>query len=121
MINNPVFNIQPMATTSARTMATLAPTSARGTTPLKVEAARQYTRITPEERENLRHIGGCFRCREPGHMASQCPHFPYHCQIAAIATDSPAPTAPAPAYASNNPFANQTPASADTAPTSQGF
>ena len=113
-INNPVFNIQPTATTSARTTATPAPTSARGTTPLKVEAARQYTRITPEERENLRRIGGCFRCREPGHMASQCPRFPYHRQIAA--TDSPAPT-----YASNNPFANHTPASADTAPASQGF
>ena len=54
-------------------------------------------------------------------MASQCPHFPYHRQITAVAMDSPAPTTPAPAYALNNPFTNKTPTPADTAPASQGF
>ena len=95
-------------------MATPAPTSARGTTPLKVEATRQYTWITPEERENLRRIGGCFRCQEPRHMASQCPRFPYHRQVTTITT-------PAPTHGSNNLFANQTPAATDTAPARQGF
>ncbi len=48
-------------------------TAPRNQTPIKVEAARQHTRPTPEEREHLRKIGACFKCRERGHMAHQCP------------------------------------------------
>jgi hypothetical protein len=45
----------------------------RNQIPIEDEATHQYTRLTPEERENLRQIGGCFRCRQPGHISSQCP------------------------------------------------
>ncbi|KAG0246637.1 hypothetical protein BG011_002370 [Mortierella polycephala] len=30
------------------------------------------TKLTPAERERLRKIGACFRCRVPGHRAAQC-------------------------------------------------
>ena len=84
--NNPVGGLP----TSQATHNTPMP---RGQTPVKVEAARQYTRLTPEERENLRQIGGCFRCRQHGHIASQCPR---NIQVANLATlDPPAPTDPA--------------------------
>ncbi|KAI8822385.1 uncharacterized protein EV422DRAFT_505227 [Fimicolochytrium jonesii] len=32
-------------------------------------------RLTPEERERCMHNGLCLRCRQPGHMAAQCPEF----------------------------------------------
>lgn len=33
-------------------------------------------RLTPEERERLRKIGGCFYCRQTGHTLDQCPLRP---------------------------------------------
>ena len=73
VINNPVINVQ--GTTAPGT-----PAPARGTTParattpaIKIEAARQYTKLTPEERTQLARTGGCFRCRQQGHMARDCP------------------------------------------------
>jgi len=61
VINNPVFNLP-------------SPTLSRGTTPIKVEANRQYAKLTAYERTELACIGGCFYCRQCGHMASQCPN-----------------------------------------------
>jgi hypothetical protein len=33
----------------------------------------KFNPLTPEEREELRKIGACFRCRKQGHMSKQCP------------------------------------------------
>ena len=74
------------ATQGGRASSTPAP---QAQTPIKVEAARQYTRITPEEREHLRSIGGCFRCRQTGHMAHQCPR---NVQVATIVPETPTAT-----------------------------
>jgi hypothetical protein len=30
-------------------------------------------KLTPEERDHLRNIGACFKCRKTGHMAKECP------------------------------------------------
>jgi hypothetical protein len=40
-----------------------------GTTPMEIDA---ITKLTPTERERLRKIGGCFRCRQAGHLARDC-------------------------------------------------
>ena len=60
VINNLVINLQ------GTTLATPAPARATipacGSTPIKVEAARQYTKLTPEERVALQSSGSCFRC-----------------------------------------------------------
>lgn len=32
-------------------------------------------RLNPEERQRLMEIGACFRCRQPGHQAPNCPVF----------------------------------------------
>ena len=31
------------------------------------------TKLTPSERDRLRKSGGCFRCRQAGHLARDCP------------------------------------------------
>ena len=86
VINNPTFNVQ----TTLSTSTTPAPT--RGLMPaIKAEVARQYTRLTPEARAELSRIGACFYCREPGHMASQCPHC--RPRVAAVDTNTPLPPA----------------------------
>lgn len=58
---------------SARTSSIRAP---QEQTPSKAEPARQYTRLTTEDREQLRRTGSCYYCREQGHIASQCPRRP---------------------------------------------
>ena len=35
--------------------------------------AVRFTKLTPEQREQLKREGRCFKCREHGHMASSCP------------------------------------------------
>ena len=60
--------------------------------PVKTEAARQYTKLTEGERENLRRIGGCFRCRQQGHLANQCPR---NIQAAVVTPDVNNETTPA--------------------------
>ena len=100
VINNPMFNVQTTPTGSTTA------SSSRATTPVKVEAACQYTKLTPEARAELARIGACFYCREPGHMASQCP-----CRKAWVAALTPVPETltPAPAYVPTE----STPASQD--------
>ena len=84
VINNPTFNIQTTPSTSTT------PAPAWGLTPaLKAEVARQYTKLTPETRAELARIGACFYCREPGHMASQCPRR--RPRVAAIETPTAQP------------------------------
>jgi hypothetical protein len=41
-----------------------------GATPMELDA---ITKLTPSERERLRKSGGCFRCRQAGHLARDCP------------------------------------------------
>ena len=43
-----------------------------GTIPMEVDAIRRTT-LSPQDRERLRKTGGCFFCREVGHMARDCP------------------------------------------------
>jgi hypothetical protein len=40
-----------------------------GTTPMELDA---ISKLTSRERERLRKTGGCFRCRQVGHMARDC-------------------------------------------------
>src|SRR4051812_24318219 len=45
-------------------------------TTMKTDANQNIPRLkklTEEEREKLRRTGACFACRQPGHLASQCP------------------------------------------------
>src|SRR5829696_938804 len=41
-----------------------------GPTPMELDS---ITKLTPAERECLRRMGGCFRCRQAGHLARNCP------------------------------------------------
>jgi hypothetical protein len=48
------------------------------TTPIQIDALKpagppKLEKLTDEERTHLRSIRACFRCREPGHMARECP------------------------------------------------
>jgi hypothetical protein len=40
-----------------------------GTAPMELDA---ISKLTPNERERLRKAGGCFRCRQIGHLARDC-------------------------------------------------
>ena len=48
------------------------PLSSEGPSPMEVDAIQRRA-LTPEEKEHLRQIGGCFYCRKPGHIISSCP------------------------------------------------
>jgi hypothetical protein len=59
----------------------------RGPAPMDVDS---ISRLTDAERERLRKIGGCFRCRKPGHLARDCPLTDRrHPRINAIDTPEP--------------------------------
>jgi hypothetical protein len=40
-----------------------------GPTPMELDA---IGKLTQSERDRLRREGGCFRCRQPGHLARDC-------------------------------------------------
>jgi hypothetical protein len=61
------------------------------TTPVKVKVVCQYTRLTNQERENLRRIGVCFCCQQARHLAGDCP---CNVQIANTTTLEPPPPTP---------------------------
>ena len=91
VINNPVINVQG-TTASATPAPACGATPACATTPaIKIEAACQYTKLTPEECTQLARTGGCFHCRQQGHMACDCP-----CNITTVnAATVPEESAPA--------------------------
>lgn len=37
------------------------------------QSSKQLTKLTAEDRQHLRKLGACFKCRQPGHMARECP------------------------------------------------
>jgi hypothetical protein len=45
------------------------PQNYKGPSPMELDA---ITKLTPAERERLRKTGGCFRCRQTGHLARDC-------------------------------------------------
>jgi hypothetical protein len=53
------------------------PAAPRGPTPMHLDAATgvvvRHTRLTPEARLDCQSKGLCFRCRQPGHRANECP------------------------------------------------
>ena len=91
VFNQPVLNLP----ATPHTASTPAP---RGQTPIKVEAARQFTKLTPEERAELTRLHGCFRCREvpapgkPGHLAQNCPNRGQRINAIAAETTTPVTT-----------------------------
>jgi hypothetical protein len=44
----------------------------KGVRPMEIDALERKP-LTEDERERLRRIGGCFYCRERGHMVNNCP------------------------------------------------
>lgn len=54
-------------------------TSQNTTAPIQIDAFKtkspptKLTKLTDEERQHLRSIGACFKCRKTGHMARECP------------------------------------------------
>ena len=105
MINNPVINLQGTALATPAPAQATTPTCS--STPIKVEATWQYTKLTPKECAALASTGSCFRCQQPGHMACNCPWGAARISAATI-SEEPIPasteialTAPAPAPASD--------------------
>jgi hypothetical protein len=46
-------------------------------TPMDIDAIRRKpSPLTPEERNRLMKTGGCFYCRQPGHVLTNCPSKP---------------------------------------------
>jgi septal ring-binding cell division protein DamX len=54
--------------------------------------------LTEKERQRLRDAGGCFKCRQKGHLARDCttPTAPRRSTTSASASTSRRPSAPAP-------------------------
>lgn len=44
-------------------------------TPMEIDALNRRKPLTQTERERLRKLGGCFRCRQLGHIAPNCPNY----------------------------------------------
>ncbi|KAI8819533.1 Retrotransposon gag protein-domain-containing protein [Fimicolochytrium jonesii] len=49
-------------------------------------ATKRLKKLTNDERQRLRDQGACFRCRQPGHMQSDCPKYP-KARVHAITTE----------------------------------
>ncbi|KAI8815692.1 uncharacterized protein EV422DRAFT_572508 [Fimicolochytrium jonesii] len=50
-------------------------------------ATKRLKKLTNDERQRLRDQGACFRCRQPGHMQSDCPKYT-KARIQAITSDT---------------------------------
>ena len=58
------------------------PTDHSGPIPMEIDTIR--TKLSDTEREKLRKTGGCFFCREVGHLARNCPKKKKRMTIAAV-------------------------------------
>jgi hypothetical protein len=54
-------------------------------TPMEIDAIKKG-KLTDQEREHLKRIGGCFACREVGHLSRNCPRKK-RINVAAVETD----------------------------------
>jgi hypothetical protein len=73
------FNRQPSGTNTSYlrppVLTPVANPSSSGPFPMEIGMVkRRNAPLTPEERDRLRKIGGCFYCRQPGHIAPNCPN-----------------------------------------------
>ena len=57
-----------------------------GQIPMEIDAIRR-SKITNQERDQLRRTGGCFFCREIGHMARDCPRKRKPAKVNAIESE----------------------------------
>lgn len=60
--SNPRFSVNPVLPDPAPT-------------PMEIDALNRRKPLTQAERDRLRKLGGCFRCRQLGHIAPNCPNY----------------------------------------------
>ncbi len=85
---------RPRPTSTPATVAAMAARPAASATALEGAATR--VKLSARERWDLRQAGCCFKCRQPGHIAADCP------ERAALAPTTPAPATAAPAPPAGN-------------------
>lgn len=63
------------------------PADNSGPIPMEIDAIKR-SKITDQERDQLRRTGGCFFCREIGHMARDCPRKRKSVKVNAIESET---------------------------------
>ena len=71
-IANTIDTIRHQARMTTTTTRTWNSPKTNGPIPMEIDAIRRGG-LTDKERDHLRKVGGCFFCREVGHMARACP------------------------------------------------
>ena len=67
----------PLSFTNPGAPIRLANPGGTGPVPMEIDALRRKpTPLTQTERARLVKIGGCFYCRQPGHLIAECPSKP---------------------------------------------